>query len=97
MVETDAAVGIHIGVGVLDFAHLAQDLGDGLEAETSQISDVIVLDVLVGEELQVHEPRVCFSQDSMSVAWDDSSFFQGLVDVLFDFSLAGLLSVVEFF
>ena len=72
MLQQGPTEGIHIRVGVLDFAHLPQNPRNRGEALSRQVANVIVLDVPVGETLQVHESRVGISENSVAISWDDS-------------------------
>lgn len=73
MLEQGAAEGIDIGVWVLYLADFAQNAWDGVKALSGQIADVVVLDMLVGVLLQVHEPWVGVPEDGVTVARDHSA------------------------
>lgn len=97
MLKERSTEGIDVGVRVFNLADLAENSRNGIEAFSSQIADIIVLDMLIGESLQVHEPRIGVPEDSVAIARDNSAFLQGLVDELFDLSLAWLFSFMELF
>ena len=95
MLEECAAEGVHVGIWVFDLADCSEDAGDGVEAFSSKIADVVVLNVAVSEALEMHESGISVSQDSMTVSGDDSAFLEGISDILLDDLLAGSLSSVE--
>ena len=97
MLEESSAEGIDVGVRVLDLADGAKNTGNGLEASSSKVADVVVLDVLISEGLQVHESGIGVSEDSMTVAWDNSAFSQSFSDELFDDFLVRFFSLVVVF
>lgn len=95
MLEECTAEGVDVGIWVFDLADGSEDAGDGVEAFSGEVADVVVLDVAVSEALEVHESGIGVSQHSVAVAGDDSAFLEGLSHVFLDDLLAGSLSSVE--
>ena len=94
VLEEGSAEGVDVGVWVFDFSYCSEDAGDGGEAFTSEVADVVVFDVSVGEALEVHEAGVGVAEDCVSVAGDDSSASECFADELFDDGFAGFFSLV---
>ena len=97
MLEQGAAEGIDVWIGIFYFTDSSQYRWDGFEAEISQIADIVVFDISLGERFQVHETRISVSQNSVSIAWDNSTFSKGFSDELFNNFFVWLLSFVEVF
>lgn len=95
VLEKGAAEGVDVRIWVFDLADGSQDSGDGVEAFSGQIADVVVFDVAVGKALEMHESGISVSQHSMSVSRNDSAFLESLSHVLLDDLLIGLFSLVE--
>lgn len=91
-----STVGVHVGEGVLYLADLAKNAWNRLITDSYQINDIVVLDMSLGEFLQMQESWVSVPQNCMAIAWDDLTFFQGLIDELLDDCLARWLPVVIF-
>lgn len=97
VLEEGATEGIHVGVWVLDLADFAQNSRNGVEALSGQITNVVILDVLVSKALQMHEPGISVPKHSMAVARDNSTFLQGLIHKLFNFCLVWSFALMELF
>lgn len=95
MLEECTAESVDVGIWVFDFADGSEDAGDGVEAFSGEVADVIVLDVAVSEALEVHESGISVPQHSVAVAGDDSAFLEGLSYIFLNDLLAGSLSSVE--
>lgn len=97
VLEKTSAVSIDVWIWVFNLSDFAQNAWNSFEADSSQITNVVVLDVSVSEFLQMHESWVSVSQDGMSVTWNDSTFSESFVNELLNDGLAWSLSLVEFF
>lgn len=95
MLEESTAEGVHVGIWVLDLADGSEDTGNGVEAFSGEVADVVVLDVAVSETLEVHESGISVPQNSVAVSRDDSAFLESLSHVFLNDFLAGSLSFVE--
>lgn len=73
MLEETSTVSINVGVGVFYLSHFTQNAWNSLEANSGQVANVVVLNVSIGELLQVHESWVGVSEDSMSITWNNSA------------------------
>ena len=94
MLKQGAAEGVDIGPRVLDLSNCPEDAGNGVEAFSCQIADIVVLDVGICELLQMEEAGIGVPQDSVAVSWNDLSFTERLLHVFFDDLLAGLFTFV---
>lgn len=95
MLKESPTEGINVRIWVLDLSNCAQNGRDSVKAGTSQVTDVVILDVPVSKALQMHEPRISVSQHSVSIARDNSACLKSLANELLDDGLVGLLSLVE--
>lgn len=75
MLEAWATVGIDVGEGVLYFTDLSENTRDRLVTNFHKFDDFIVLDVSLGEALEMYETRIGVSEHSVSIAWDNPPFF----------------------
>jgi len=94
MLEQCSTEGIDVGIWVLDLSNGSQNTGDRLEAGSGQVTDVVFPDVPVCESLEMHESRIGVSENSVAVARDNSTFLQGLANVLLDNAFVGFFSFV---
>lgn len=95
MLEEGSTEGIDVGVGILDLSDGSQNAGDGIEALAGQVANIVVLDVAIGESLEVEETGVGVSEHCVAIAGNDTTLLEGLAHVLFDDGLAGLFSLME--
>lgn len=58
MLKECTTEGVHIRPRVFDFADGSEDLGDSFEALPGKVADIVILDVLIGEALQMDEAGI---------------------------------------
>lgn len=73
MLKESTAESINVGIRVFNLADFPKDTRNGLKAFPCKVANVVILNVLVGETLQVHKTRISVSEDSMTISWHHSS------------------------
>lgn len=96
MLEESTAEGVNIGIRVFNFSKGSKNTGNGVEAGSCQVADIVILDVSISKWFQVHESGIGVSQDCMTVAGDNSSLSQGFSDILLNNFRARFLSFMVF-
>lgn len=94
MLEKSTAECVDIGIRVFDLTNGTQNARNCIEASSSEVTDVVILDVFVSESLQVHESGIGVSEDSMAITGDDSAFSQSFFNKFFNDFLVGSFSFV---
>lgn len=97
MLKKSSTVSVDVWIWIFYFSDFAQNTWNSFETNSSQIANVIVLNVSIGKFFQMHKSWISISQNSMSITWNDSTFSEGFVDKLFDNSFVWSLSLVELF
>ena len=90
--QEGARAAVNVGPRVLDLASGVEALGNLLVVGLDKIDEVVVLDVSLSKVKLTDESRIGLTQDSMTIARDDFSGFEGVVDVLGNVSLGPVIS-----
>jgi hypothetical protein len=96
MLEKCPAESVHVWPRILYLAYCAQDTWNSFETLSGEVANVVVFDVFVSEVLEMDESRVRISKHGVTIAGNHFSFTQSFAHVLFNYLLAGPLSLVIF-
>lgn len=85
-------MGINVGPWVLDFSQFGQDWRNDLVDVADKLEEWIIGQMLEGELALAGITRICFTEDSMTVAGNDLARFQCLPDEVLDLVFVSVVS-----